>query len=115
MALIDREKLKANSCGDDEMLVELVSMGSSRIDRATTELSEAVADKDWDALSRLVHKLRPIIFYAGLTCLEQDLLRIEKNSKARWELDRLPEQIEKINQTMIAAKSELDEILSASG
>lgn len=112
MALIDTNKLKENSCGDDEMLVELVNMGMNRIDRATVELSEALAKEDWDSLSRLIHKLRPIIFYTGLTCLEEDLQRIESNSKARLELDSIPAQIDKVNQVMLEAKSELNDILN---
>ena len=112
MKRIDMEKLTENSCGDNEMLVELVTMGINRIDKSSVEIKEALKAEEWDDLSRIIHKLRPILFYAGLICLNEELQQIEKNSKERIGLSEIPGQIDNMFIVLQEAKLEMNEIIS---
>jgi len=112
MNLVDMEKLRENSGGDEQFLCELVSMGVERIDTTLTEMSDTVEKQDWDGLSRTIHKLRPILSYAGVNVFNSELIELEKNAREKSGLGELPARIGKMAENLHDARCELERLLS---
>ena len=112
MNFVELEKIKANSGGDQELLLELISMGIERIDTSLTEMNVAVQNRDWDGLSRTIHKLRPIIIYAGINAFNDELILLENAAKEKTGLAEVPVRIGKIIENLRLARCELDRLLS---
>jgi len=112
MNLVDMEKLKANSGGDEQFLQELISMGVERIDTTLAEMSHTVQNQDWDGLSRTIHKLRPILCYAGVEVFNNELIELEKNSREKAGVGELPARIGKMTENLQVARCELERLLS---
>ena len=112
MNFVDLEKVKANSGGDQELLHELISMGLERIDASLIEMNISIRDQDWDGLSRTIHKLRPILCYAGIDAFTGELILLETNTKTKTELAEVPARIGQIIENLRLARCELDSLLS---
>ena len=112
MKLVDLEKLKANSGGDQELLRELVKMGLERINSTLSEMESLVTGQDWDGLSRTIHKLRPILCYAGIETFNEELIGLEKDAREKSGLAEMPARIGKVTGNLQQARCELDQLLS---
>ena len=108
MKHIEIDKIKQNCSNDRVMLLELINIGIKRIDGCQDEINKALSEEEWDDLARIVHKLRPILFFCGITSLDKDLQAIEKDSKARVSLADMPDKIAQLYSIMQEAGQELD-------
>jgi len=112
MKLVDFEKVKANSGGDQELQHELIKMGLDRINTSLPEMEAQVAGQDWDGLSKTIHKLRPILCYAGIENFNEELIGLEIDAREKKELTEIPSRIKKINEDLQRARCELEDLLS---
>src|SRR3972149_9771327 len=112
MKLVDCEKVQANSGGDEELLRELLKMGLERINSSLAEMEAMVAGQDWDGLSRSIHKLRPLLCYAGIETFNEELIGLEKDAREKTGLTEIPARIGKINGNLHLARCELEQLLS---
>lgn len=112
MSLVDLNKVKENSGGDRDLLLELLRMGLERIDASVPEMQGAVASGDWEGLARTLHKLRPILCYAGIDAYTVELTELEKHAKSGTGLPELPGRIMSMTGNMQDARRELERVLS---
>lgn len=112
MHFVDFDKVQANSGDDMELLHELIHMGLDRIDASLDEMHASINNQDWDGLSRTIHKLRPILCYAGIDAFNSELIELEISASGRSDLDILPGRIGKIMENLQAARCELEHLLS---
>ena len=112
MSFVDFDKVKANSGGDQELLHELINMGMERINVSLTEMHASVNNRDWESLSRSIHKLRPILCYAGIDAFNEELLALERQAKEQTGLAEVPARIDIIAENMRLARCELERLLS---
>lgn len=110
MGVIDIEQIRQSTSGDEAIMLDLITMGLERIDSARSEIEGALAGEDWDALARIVHKLRPVLHFVGLVSLEDVLAAIEKNAKEKTNLAQVKEKLTEIFDIFETAKKELVEI-----
>ena len=112
MSLVDFEKVKVNSGGDQDLLLELVKMGQERISDSLKEMEAQVSSQDWNGLSKTIHKLRPILVYAGIESLNEDLKDLEMAARDGTGADGIPASIASITETLHLARCELENLLS---
>ena len=112
MSFVELEKVKANSGGDQLLLLELINMGIERIDTSLTDMKVSVQTRDWDSLSRSIHKLRPILCYAGIDAFNDELIELENNTRQQTGLEEVPVRIGKILENLCLARCELEHLLS---
>jgi HPt (histidine-containing phosphotransfer) domain-containing protein len=112
VSFVDFEKVKVNSGGDQELLRELIKMGLERINSSLAEMEAMVAGQDWDGLSRTIHKLRPILCYAGIETFNTELIGLEKDAREKTGLAEMPARIGKITGNLHLARCELEHLLS---
>ena|SRR3989304_2934321 len=113
MNLVDFAKVQANSGGDRELQRELLTMGLERINASLAEMEATVASQDWDGLSRSIHKLRPILCYAGIESFNEELIGLEKDAREMTGLAEIPARIGKMTGNLHQARCELEQVLSA--
>ena len=112
MNLVDLEKVQANCGGDQELQRELLKMGLERITTSLAEMGTTVASQDWDGLSRSIHKLRPILCYAGIEAFNEELISLEKDSREKTGLAELPARIGIMTGKLQQARCELEQVFS---
>jgi HPt (histidine-containing phosphotransfer) domain-containing protein len=112
MSFVDFEKVQVNSGGDQALLLELITMGLERIDGSLTEMDDQVSKKDWIELSKTIHKLRPILCYAGIESFNEELIGLEMAAREGTGIDMIPARISKISGDLHLARCELENLLS---
>jgi len=112
MNLVDIEKVKTNSGGDKDLLRELISMGLERINSSLVEMDTQVTGQDWDGLSRTIHKLRPLLCYAGIDSFTEELIGLEIDAREKTRLAEMSARIGKIAENLRLARCELERLLS---
>lgn len=112
MSFVDFEKVKVNSGGDQELLLELIKIGLERINDSLSEMETQVTGQDWDGLSKTIHKLRPILCYAGIEALNEELIGLEMDARNKTEIAVIPARIGKITGDLHLARCELEHLLS---
>lgn len=112
MHFVDFAKVQANSGGDQELQRELLTMGLERINASLAEMEAMAAGQDWDGLSRTIHKLRPILCYAGIEAFNEELLGLEKDTRGKTGLAGVPARIGKMTGNLHLARCELEQVLS---
>ena len=112
MNFVDFEKVKVNSGGDQALLLELIEMGLERINDSLTEMEDQVSKKDWNELSKTIHKLRPLLCYAGIESFNEELMGLEMAARDRTGIDMIPARIGKISGDLHLARCELENLLS---
>lgn len=112
MNLVDLEKVQASSGGDQELQRELLKMGLERINSSLAEMEAMVADQDWEGLSRSIHKLRPMLCYAGIESFNEELIGLEKDAREKTGLKGIPARIGKMTGNLNLARCELEQLLS---
>ena len=110
MSVIDIEQIRKSTSGDEEIMLDLIKIGQERMSVAEKEIKESLTNEDWDALARIVHKLRPVLHFVGLVTLEDDLVLIEKNAKERTNLSQLTDKFAGIFSIFEEAQTELAKI-----
>lgn len=113
MSLLDIELLKSNCADDEAMMLEMLTMGLQSLGNSISGLHTSLKDEDWDTLARILHKLRPVLCYCGITDLTDELLEIEQNAKQRNDLDNVKIQINKMALKLEEAETEIKTQMSS--
>lgn len=109
MQLLNPELLRDNCADDQVMMREIIDMGLQSVNDALTGIDDLLEKKDWDNLARILHKLRPVLCYCGITNLSDDLLLIEHHAKERKELTEIPARIAAMVENLQQARAEMEQ------
>lgn len=112
MNLLNADLLKSNCANDENMISEMINMGLQSMGDSISGIHTSLDSEDWDTLARILHKLRPILCYCGITSLTDELLVIEQNAKQKNDLSGLKEQIQKMLLNLEQAETEMKHQLS---
>ena len=96
-------------------MLDLIKLGLERMDASRDEITNILEREDWDELARVIHKLRPVLHFVGLVSLEDDLVAIEKNAKARTGLENIKNKLPEIFTVFDSAETELGEFKKTLG
>ena len=105
-AIINLINLKEFSRGKTEFLVKMLGLLIEQTPPAVNQIGEAIPNKDWDTVRSLAHKMKPNIGLLGNPDLDVLILKLEKNSDAKIELETLHEVYNNFNQLLIPALEE---------
>ena len=108
--IINLINLKEFSRGKNDFLVKMLALLIEQTPPAVHEIGEAIPRNDWDTVRSLAHKMKPNIGLLGNCDLDILILKLEKDSDAKIELESIVNVYEKFNQLLILA---LDEVRRA--
>ena len=93
MNIIDVERIKQSTSGDEGIMLDIINLGLERIEKSQVEIREILEKEDWDGLAQTIHKLRPVLHFVGIVTIEDELVSIEKNAKQRTNLGKIGDKL----------------------
>jgi len=105
-SIINLINLKEFARGKNDFLVKMLALLIEQTPPAVQEIGDAIPNNDWETVRSLAHKMKPNIGLLGNPDLDVLILKIEKNSDAKIELEFLPRVYENFNQLLIPALEE---------
>jgi len=105
-SLINLNNLKDFSRGKTEFMVKMLNLLITQTPPAVEQIGTAIPLQDWDTVRSLSHKMKPNIGLLGNPELDVMILKLEKNSDGKTELENIPALYEKF---MIALKPAIEE------
>ena len=108
---IDLQSLKENTFDDISIMKEIMELFLEIIDEYINTLNQELPNKNWDALFKAAHKIKPNINMFGIHKLESTTLQLEHNFKNEENLDTVDELVSSsiniFKQVKIEVQSEL--------
>lgn len=75
--------------GNQEQIVNMVAVFVDEISQSIHEINAAFAVKDFSALKKLTHKVKPTLTYFGVAKLEKELLEIDSMLLQNFDVNEL--------------------------
>lgn len=103
--------LREVSGNNQEFIQEMVQTFVTTLPQILDDMDQATKAKDWDRLSRLAHQIKPTFTLMGLQDLHKKVLQIESNSKARTNIDDIPDWVKVFIKQCNVAIAELSSLV----
>ena len=107
---INLKRIEDASLGNKSFLVEMLQLLKTEIPAYVAECSETLEKKDYKRFSAAIHKLKNSLLMVGLDMLRNDLSKLEENSKAGKQMDKLPVLFANVTAEWKKAEKELKSI-----
>jgi CheY-like chemotaxis protein/nitrogen-specific signal transduction histidine kinase/HPt (histidine-containing phosphotransfer) domain-containing protein len=91
--ITDLAYLKELSGGNEEFLVEMITLFNSQVPEQIAQLFGFVETQDWNAMRALAHKMSPSLAFMGLSHEFTQIKVIEKNAESRNNLEQIPDML----------------------
>jgi CheY-like chemotaxis protein len=109
--LYDLSIINSISGGDEGFVTKMVQLFIDTVPANLKELNTALAEKNWDMVNKMAHKLKSTLDSMGVRSVKQDVRMVEMNAKKMEGLDQVPQMVERINETVDACIAQLQELL----
>ena len=107
---INLKRIEDASLGNKGFVAEMLQLLKTEIPSYVAECSDNLEKKDYKRFSASIHKLKNSLLMLGLDVLRNDLTKLEENSKAGKQLDKLPLLFAKVDAEWKKAEKELNSI-----
>lgn len=110
---INLNYLKQIADGNDSFIIEMIEMFLNKTPEALAEMKESRAQKNWDSLRQVAHRIKPSFAYIGLPETQKVLAEIEKLSEEANNPEKVDELMLEVGIVCESAFSQLEkELLS---
>jgi len=89
----DLSLLKKLSNNDEVFIVDMINTFRRTAGPIVERMEKLVASKRYEAVGKEAHKFIPGVSFLGIKYLEEDLLKIEENSKTGNDLDQMEDLV----------------------
>lgn len=107
--LYDLGMVESIAGGDTAFVNKMVQIFLDTMPPTAVQLNEALQNKDWDALSKLAHKMKSTIDSMGIVRLREVIRTIEANGKSRTDLEGLPALVKRVDEVLSECFAQLRE------
>jgi PAS domain S-box-containing protein len=104
---LDLSYLKQVSNNNEDFIKEMIKTFLESMPKSIDEIQNHTQQKDWEALARSVHKIKPSLSMMGLKNTKELAIEIETLAKTRKGLKGIPEKTEKLQLQLNLALEEL--------
>lgn len=94
--LYDLAFLNKISDGDENFIIDMIQTFRKNTPPMLQKIDRYLQEKNYEGLSREIHRFIPGVFFLGVNTLEKDLSLIEEYAKHKQNLDQLPGLIQQI-------------------
>lgn len=98
--LYDLSMVQAIAGGDTGFINKMVQIFLDTMPPSVTQLQHELQSQNWDALSKLAHKMKSTIDSMGIASLKEVIRTIEANGKQKNDLDGLPAHVQKVAEVL---------------
>jgi HPt (histidine-containing phosphotransfer) domain-containing protein len=100
--------LKDVSRGNNKFVLKTIDSFIEQVLDALPEMERQLADKDWDGLSSLMHRMKPCLDIMGIASLKNTVVTLENCAANKINLNDVTQLVEKLKQTFQDVLSELE-------
>jgi len=104
---IDLSFLRIYSGDNKEVMKKFILAFLERTPAAIAMIEEQLAAKDFHALARTVHSLKPQLSYVGITALSETVTAIEESARDMMQTDVISSHLDKMKLILNNAYEEL--------
>jgi HPt (histidine-containing phosphotransfer) domain-containing protein len=108
----DLSFLKIYASGNNNLIRQLVNQFLEKTPSSVQQLEEALAQKEYDLLTRVAHSLKSQVSYMGAKRANEMLAEIEDDSRGLKQLELLPEKLALVRELLDQTYTELRQQLS---
>lgn len=108
--LYDLSYLKTISDGSEEFISEIINTFIEKTPELLHEMMEAGANKNWEKVGALAHKLKPNLTLLGINTIKPIALSIEQDGKASVNTNTLEDRINELNRVCSTAIDQLSAV-----
>lgn len=106
------EKIKAISRGNTQFVKKMIRVFINETEFAVQQMQEAYANKDYDKIRYVSHKLKPAIMNMGIESITDDILFLEAIKIDDGNFEKLPAVIGKTSDILGKVVARLQQELS---
>ena len=99
-SLYDLSMVRSVSGGDEEFIKKMVQLFIDTVPPGLADLHEALADKQWQRMGKIAHKLKSTIDSMGISALRDEIRFIENSGKNETDTDSVPPLINKVTEVI---------------
>lgn len=107
IALYNLSKLEEIAKGNVTFINKMITMFIEQTPAAVEEIQYAYANKNFEAVKKIAHRIKPSIDNMGITSLKTEIREIEKLAETNSELPQLELQIKKLHEVISKVVNEL--------
>lgn len=107
--MFDLTNLNEMLGGDQKAIFQMVKIFLQATPESLAELNKCYQKEDYDGVSKLAHKLKSSVDIFCINDIKQDIRRLENNTRDNINIDEVPDQVEKINNTLNLAIEQVKE------
>jgi PAS domain S-box-containing protein len=109
-ALYDLSTIRTISGGDESFIKKMIALFIETVPQNVEELNKALAEQDWDQVSKMAHKLKSTLDSMGIASVKQDVRTVEQNAKNKESLKEIPALVGNISTTVAACIEQLKKL-----
>lgn len=98
--LYDLSMVQAIAGGDEGFIKKMVQIFLDTMPPSIEQLQRECQNKNWDALSKMAHKMKSTIDSMGIVRLKDVIRNIESNGKLRLDLECMPVHVKKVSDVL---------------
>lgn len=96
MNVIDLSYLEEITGGDNEIMIEMISLLIDETPKYIDNIKTAQDTNNWSQLRSEAHKIKPMFLYVGLSELNEICKELEENAKNESNLEENPDLISRL-------------------
>jgi CheY-like chemotaxis protein len=98
--LYDLSMVQSIAGGDETFIKKMVQIFLDTIPPSVDQLKDELQQQNWDALSKLAHKMKSTIDSMGISRLKEVIRTIEANGKHKNDLGSLPANVKQVDDVL---------------
>lgn len=98
--LYDLSMVQSIAGGDTGFIKKMVQIFLDTMPPSVVQLQNELQSQNWDAVSKLAHKMKSTIDSMGINTLKEVIRTIEANGKIKNELDRMPAHVKQVSDVL---------------
>lgn len=103
ISMVDLSYLRKVSNNNEQFIKEIVSAFLESMPATVSDIKTQLVKKDWDQLSRVVHKIKPTITLMGIHHLKDKIILLEKETKNGQNEDTIRELAGEVSKFLTSA------------
>lgn len=105
--LYDLTMVQSIAGGDTGFIKRMVQIFLDTMPPSVNQLHHELQQQNWDAISKLAHKMKSTIDSMGIARLKETIRAIEANGKQKNDLDGLPALIKQVDEVLAQCNEQL--------
>lgn len=98
--LYDLSMVESIAGGDDSFTKRMVQIFLESMPPSVNQMQQELKVQNWDALSKLAHKIKSTIDSMGILKLKEVVRHIESNGKTKQNLDSMPAWVQQVDDVL---------------